>query len=168
MDREHQEPPQQRGSSQGPQNPTGWQYEEKQPGTPPRRSTAPLISSHSGPLASNAYSPNQPNGPAPYFEPVADMGTTLGYGQGMEYQYFQPSQPLPKLRQERLQQLRQDRLRRDGQHARPDVTTAIRRRKGNPSVPVKAIQSPFPASSNLASPISKSVSQPLKHSSPVV
>lgn len=43
------------------------------------------------------------------------MGTTLGYGQGMEYQYFdapQPSQPIEKLRQERLQYLREERMRR--------------------------------------------------------
>ena len=48
-------------------------------------------------------------------QPLKDMGASLGYGQGMEYQYFnapQPSQPLPQLRQERLQQLREDRMRR--------------------------------------------------------
>jgi putative peptidoglycan lipid II flippase len=127
------------------------------------------MSSDNVPLASNAYSPHQPNVPASYPEPIADMGTTLGYGQGLEYQYFQPSQPLPKLRQERLQQLRQERLRRDGQHARPDVTTAFRRRKGNSGVPLNAIQSsPFSASSNLAVPQPKSVSQPLKPSGPLV
>src|SRR5579859_4942139 len=113
MDRERQEPPLPPRGLQGPQDPAGWQYEQKQPGAPPRRPTSPLNSSH--PLAPKPYPPNQPNVPAPYLEPIADMGATLGYGQGMEYQYFQPSQPLPKLRQERLQQLRQERLRRDGQ-----------------------------------------------------
>lgn len=52
------------------------------------------------------------------------MGSSLGYGQGMEYQYFnapQPSQPLPVLRQTRLQQLRAERMRRQqgGQVAKP-------------------------------------------------
>src|SRR5260370_23443124 len=43
------------------------------------------------------------------------MGSSLGYGQGMEYQYFnapQPSQPMPVLRQNRLQRLREERMRR--------------------------------------------------------
>ena len=47
-------------------------------------------------------------------EPLTDMGTTLGYGQGMEYQYFdapQPSQPMEKMRQERLQHLRENIMR---------------------------------------------------------
>ena len=47
------------------------------------------------------------------YRPVQDMGTSLGYGQGMAHQYFdapQPSQPIAKLRQERLQRLREDRL----------------------------------------------------------
>jgi len=47
------------------------------------------------------------------YQPVQDMGTSLGYGQGMAHQYFdapQPSQPIAKLRQDRLQQLRAERL----------------------------------------------------------
>ena len=47
------------------------------------------------------------------YQPVEDMGTSLGYGQGMAHQYFdapQPSQPIAKLRQERLQRLREERL----------------------------------------------------------
>ena len=155
MDRERQEPPLQPEGLRGPQNPTGWQYEQKQPGTPPRRPPTPPMSSHSGPLAPKPYSPGQPNGPAPYREPVPDMGTTLGYGQGMEYQYFQPSQPLPKLRQERLQQLRQERLRREGQHARPDITTAARRRPGNSGALFQG--SPFSASAPRAVPPSMPV-----------
>ena len=46
---------------------------------------------------------------------LQDMGTSLGYGQGMAYQYFatpQPSQPIAKLREDRLQQLRLERLHR--------------------------------------------------------
>ncbi len=49
------------------------------------------------------------------------MGTSLGLGQGMEYQFVdspQPSQPLPILRQARLAQLREERMRR---HTAADV-----------------------------------------------
>ena len=65
---------------------------------------------------------------ARYQEPVADMGTSLGYGQGMEYQFSdapQPSQPLPQLRQERLQRLREERMRRQQRRLGGDVTTVI-------------------------------------------
>ena len=51
--------------------------------------------------------------PQAEYQPVEDMGTSLGYGQGMTHQYFdapQPSQPIAKLRQERLQRLREERL----------------------------------------------------------
>src|SRR5215468_2549507 len=71
----------------------------------------------------------------PYQEPIQDMGTSLGYGQGMEYQFFnppQPSQPMPQLRMERLQQLRQQRMQRDRQHNRPFITSLLRRPKEEP------------------------------------
>lgn len=60
------------------------------------------------------------------------MGTSLGYGQGMEYQYLnapQPSQPIEVLRQERLQQLREDLMRRRQRRMRSDMTNAIPLRK---------------------------------------
>ena len=41
--------------------------------------------------------------PPQYQEPLLDMGSSLGYGQGMEFQYFnapQPSQPMPVFRQD--------------------------------------------------------------------
>jgi putative peptidoglycan lipid II flippase len=171
MDRERQEPPQQPIVLQGPQNPVGWQYDEEQPGTSPGHPTSSSTPSQNAPSVPQQYSPNQPNIPARYLEPIADMGTTLGYGQGMEYQYFdvpQPSQPMPQLRMERLQQLRQERLRRDIQHSRPDVTTFVQRRKGVPSAPLNATQSPpLSTSSKQAVPPSKSVSQPLSHSGPL-
>ncbi len=59
------------------------------------------------------YEPDEQKGDE--YSVVADMGSSLGYGQGMEYQYFdapQPSQPIARLRQDRLQQLRQERNRR--------------------------------------------------------
>src|SRR5437667_10797174 len=124
MDRERQEPPQQPIGLQGPQNPVGWQYDEEQPGTSPGHPTSSSRPSQNAPSVPQQYSPNQPNIPARYLEPIADMGTTLGYGQGMEYQYFdvpQPSQPMPQLRMERLQQLPQEPLRRDTPPYRPNV-----------------------------------------------
>jgi putative peptidoglycan lipid II flippase len=94
------------------------------------------------------------------------MGTSLGYGQGMEYQYFnapQPSQPLPQLRQARLQQLREERMRNQQRRMNPDITSQIKRKtskspaigvsspaalppqmspSGNPGMPVAAQMSP--------------------------
>lgn len=87
--------------------------------------------SPSGPLAQQGQEqiPSQPL-PQQYQEPLLDMGSSLGYGQGMEYQYFnapQPSQPMPVLPQnrpmrpqDRLQQLREERLRRQ-QGGPPDI-----------------------------------------------
>jgi len=52
----------------------------------------------------------------------------------MEYQYFeapQPSQPIPMLRQARLQQLREERMRRQQRRMQPDVTAMISPNKGN-------------------------------------
>ena len=94
------------------------------PGTP----TPPAYSGQrqppvpSGPLTQPPVPPGYPGQgrpmqpiPPQYQEPLLDMGASLGYGQGMEYQYFnapQPSQPMAVLRQTRLQQLRAERLRR--------------------------------------------------------
>lgn len=67
------------------------------------------------------------------------MGTSLGYGQGMEYQYFdapQPSQPMAQLRQERLQQLREERMRRQQRRMAPDITSIVSwKGKGNKPTP---------------------------------
>src|SRR5204863_4397254 len=56
-----------------------------------------------------------PSPPQADYQPVQDMGTSLGYGQGMAHQYFdapQPSQSIAKLRQDRLLRLREVRLQR--------------------------------------------------------
>jgi putative peptidoglycan lipid II flippase len=86
------------------------------------------------PLNTPPLPPVQQNSPSftqdRYQEPIPDMGTSLGYGQGMEYQYFdapQPSQPMARLRQERLQQLREERLRRQQRRIQGDITTLISR-----------------------------------------
>ncbi|MGH2508428.1 MAG: murein biosynthesis integral membrane protein MurJ, partial [Ktedonobacteraceae bacterium] len=119
----------------------GWQYEQDQHvPTPPAPAQAESPEQEVPPVAPvppqfrslRSYSP--PSGPLEqplspqYQEPLLDMGSSLGYGQGMEYQYFnapQPSQPMPALQQnrpmfpqpsqaplDRLQQLREERLRR--------------------------------------------------------
>ena len=108
-----------------------WQYDQEQQG----RTSGPLGQQSSTPPIPPQMSPNVPPPHSPvqlpggqdstqlrprrttplssrYQEPIRDMGTSLGYGQGMEYQFFnppQPSQPMPQLRMERLQQLRQQR-----------------------------------------------------------
>ncbi|MBO0795315.1 MAG: murein biosynthesis integral membrane protein MurJ, partial [Ktedonobacteraceae bacterium] len=86
-----------------------------------------------------------------YHEPIADMGSSLGYGQGMEYQYYdapQPSQPIAQLRQERLQQLREERMRRQQQHLQPDASTTLRlgRRRPlqKPSIPGQTMPTLIP------------------------
>ncbi|HXR65709.1 MAG TPA: murein biosynthesis integral membrane protein MurJ, partial [Ktedonobacteraceae bacterium] len=89
-----------------------------QPAMPPY-SQEPEWPASSQPFAQPSVPSNyqEPEWPVPseYQEPLLDMGSSLGYGQGMEYQYFnapQPSQPLPMVRQTRLQQLRAERMRR--------------------------------------------------------
>lgn len=113
----------------------GWQYDQDETEIAPPRSP-------SGAPPSPFYVRPQPKLPpveplqayeAPplsasqqkYQRPIQDMGTTLGYGQGTEYQYVdvpQPSQPMAQLRQERLQQLREQRMRRQQRRGQPDVT----------------------------------------------
>ncbi len=85
-----------------------------------------------------------PQLPVQYQQPVQDMGTSLGYGQGMEYQYVntpQPSQPLPQLRQARLQQLREDRMRRQQRRMKPDGPSFFQRR--GTKQPANAVPPPF-------------------------
>ncbi|HEX7736314.1 MAG TPA: murein biosynthesis integral membrane protein MurJ [Ktedonobacteraceae bacterium] len=100
------------------------------PGTLPMTSgplLVPPIPTGQPPLsAQTKYQEPEPPVPAQY-EELLDMGSSLGYGQGMEYQYFnapQPSQPLPVLRQTRLQQLRAERMRRQ-QGGQRDMTNTI-------------------------------------------
>lgn len=89
--------------------------------------------------------PNPPSGYLPY--PVGnppsqfpsgedfpdltmDMGSTMSFGQTMGFHAIsipQPSQSIPKLRQARLQQLREDRMRRQQRRLKPDGTVLGRR-----------------------------------------
>ena len=66
--------------------------------------------------------------PPRYQQPIADMGSSLGYGQGMEYQYLdatQPSQAIPIFRQKRLQQLREERMRNQQRRMKGNVSGVI-------------------------------------------
>ncbi|WP_220207409.1 murein biosynthesis integral membrane protein MurJ [Reticulibacter mediterranei] len=99
------------------------------------------------------YPPSEQSGrrgnlPPGYQDHIPDMGTSLGYGQGMEYQFFdtpQPSQPMPQLRLERLQQLREERMRRQQRRMQSDITTVIPwRNKGPASTPSGRLASPLP------------------------
>ncbi len=143
MGNEGQQPPQPQGQ-QGQQGYYGWQYDEPQgvqqqspsaapqppvypPAQPSQQPPQAQYSQPQPPQALGRHSIRQPL-PGRYQEPVADMGTSLGLGQGMEYQYFeapQPSQPIPMLRQARLQQLREERMRRQQRRMQPDVTAMI-------------------------------------------
>src|SRR6266566_968521 len=108
----------------------GWQYDQDQPGSIEQQQQAPVVSPQPNYPPPQQYPINlqqaqgtPPQIPQQYQQPVQDMGTSLGYGQGMEYQYVntpQPSQPLPQLRQARLQQLREDRMRRQQRRIKPD------------------------------------------------
>lgn len=113
-----------------------------------------------GPLSSNL--PNNPNNPynpeqmgqmygagMPYtnelYDPdlTMDMGSSLGYSQSIQFHAIsmpQPTQSMPRVHQTRLQQLREDRMRRQQRRMNPDATLLIRRKKPGPQTENK---SPF-------------------------
>ncbi|MBA2285989.1 MAG: murein biosynthesis integral membrane protein MurJ [Ktedonobacteraceae bacterium] len=141
MENEGQQPPLPPQGPPGPQGYYGWQYDQEQPGpgvyppaTPPEAMYPPQQSPGYTPGVQGV--PPQPIAPQPiptrYQQPIADMGTSLGYGQGQEYIYSnapQPSQPIPVLRQARLQQLREERMRRQLRRVQqPDLTSVIQRK----------------------------------------
>ncbi len=107
----------------------GWQYDQDHPAMPSQQSPEPPPNAPQQPIHIHGVRPS-----ARYQEPIADMGTTLGYNQGNEYQYFnapQPSQPMEQIRQERLQHLREERMRRQQRRMGPDITVAMPFRRGN-------------------------------------
>ncbi len=125
MGNEGLQPPPPLQGQPGQQKPYyGWQYDQDQPDPTDQQQQNPVVPPQPDypPQQQFPINPNPqqiqgipPQIPQHYQQQVQDMGTSLGYGQGMEYQYVntpQPSQPLPQLRQARLQQLREDRMRR--------------------------------------------------------
>ena len=140
MGNEGQQPPL---PPQGPPNQPvnyGWQYSQDHPG--PMAQQPPGIPQPPMSMPSQQYpaqprqpaQAGQPMQPAPqqlpprYQQPIADMGSSLGYGQGMDYQYLdatQPSQSIPMLRQSRLQQLREERMRNQQRRMKPNISNLI-------------------------------------------
>jgi putative peptidoglycan lipid II flippase len=116
------------GQGQPPVVPPAWSYVPAQPPSqplPPPLPAQPPINPPQAPTPGG----RQPQLRPQYQDPIRDMGTSLGYGQGMEYQFFdtpQPSQPIAQLRQERLQQLREERMRRQQRRmGGPDITSLL-------------------------------------------
>ena len=164
MGNEEQLPLQPQRGAQGQQGYYGWQYEQEQPDSMAQQSpVAPQPPVYPQPQAQPQqvlplYPPQAQGGqpyqqvPPRYQEPIADMGSSLGLGQGMEYQYYevpQPSQHLPKLRQARLQQLREERMRRQQRRMKPDVTSIFPFRVKNQP---PGAGTPFPATPEQRSP----------------
>jgi putative peptidoglycan lipid II flippase len=126
---EGQQPPQPQQGLPGQQPYYGWQYDQDHPGSIGQQQQAPVVPpqpdyppQQQPPINLQQVQETPPQIPPQYQQPVQDMGTSLGYGQGMEYQYVntpQPSQPLPQLRQARLQQLREERMRRQQRRIKP-------------------------------------------------
>jgi len=165
---EGQQPPLPPQGSPAQQQPPyyGWQYDQDQPDPAAQYVPAnPQLNNGqpAGPVGQQPPSSYPPPGyrqnvpaqplPARYQQPVQDMGTTLGYSQGMEYQYFnapQPSQPLPQLRQLRLQQLREDRMRRQQRRMGTNNLTGLLQRKGK--APANFVAPPIEMSPSLIRP----------------
>src|SRR5581483_4633174 len=138
-----------------PQQPySGWQYSQEQqsprppvgppPGYPPPNPNSPY-NTPSGNLGNPAYSPISQFSAEPYYPDLTmDIGSSLGYGQSMEYHSIsmpQPTQTTPRLRQSRLQQLREERMRRQQRRINLDATI-LRRRKEEVGVPEKKVGIP--------------------------
>jgi putative peptidoglycan lipid II flippase len=113
----------------------GWQYDQD---NMPPQAPAPPQQPVSYPPQQNQQ-PQQAPGwqqqqvpPQPQQQmPNMGVGGSLGYTQGMDYHYYdapQPSQSLPQLRLARLQQLREERLRRQQRRLGQDFTTTIWRK----------------------------------------
>lgn len=132
---------------QPPQHPVG-----PPPGYPPPGAPHPYPAS-SGPLADPAYNQQAQLPDESYYPDLTmDMGSSLGYGQSMEYHFIsmpQPTQSMPRLRQSRLQQLREERMRRQQRRINLD-TTILKRRKGEVGTPEQRLT--FPPAAPPAAP----------------
>ena len=81
-----------------------------------------------------------------YPDITMDFGSSLSAGQTMGFHALgiaQPSQPIPKLRQERLQQLREDRMRRQQRRLSSDATIAGPRKGSSPLSPENRLANPL-------------------------
>jgi len=135
----------------------GWQYDQDHPNAmPPQAPAAPQQPSYYAsqrppqhPRPPQAPAWQQPQVPPQQQQPMPEMGVggSLGYTQGMDYHYYdapQPSQSIPQLRQARLQQLREERLRRQQRRLGPDFTTTIWRKAGRQPQEGRTVRPPTP------------------------
>lgn len=172
MSDDEQQAPQQPQPQQPPYQ--GWSYDQQQPVVPP-----PI-----GPPLSNRLSqhPHPPSAGSQFEQPAAysqadaydpnmtmNMGDSLGYTQGLQYNSFniaQPSQSIPRLRQERLQQLRKERVRRQSQQqsGNASVNEKINKLVRSSQLPGGAIT---PVRTSTAAPTSYSAAPPPAVKAPV-
>lgn len=136
-----------------PRNPRNV-YNQQIPASPPIGSQpgyyGPDPRNPSGYLANQAGNPLSQFPDNTYFPDLTmDMGSSLGYSQSIQHHSIsvpQPSQPMPRLQQERedrvrqlrqtrLQQSREDRMRRQQRRLSPDATTIMSRRKEHNVLP---------------------------------
>jgi len=119
-----------------PQPYQSWAYEQERSVPPPGEPLArpipylphpPYPSASANAPFNTPHSANiQPTADPYYPDLTMDMGSSLGYSQSIQYHAIsmpQPTQSLPRLRQERLQQLRQKRLNR-GVELSPSLRTS--------------------------------------------
>lgn len=101
----------------------------------PYNQEPPTVRPPSGYLPENMYNPNSGVLDESYYPDLTmDMGSSLGYSQSIQHHAIsmpQPTQAIPKFHQTRLQQLREDRMRRQQRRMSPDATSVIRRKEPN-------------------------------------
>ncbi len=91
-----------------------------------------------------------------YPDLTMDMGNSLGYSQSIQHHSIslpQPTQSMPRLRQERLQKLREERMHRQQGRQGVDITALIAR-KGQPGLPLnRRTQLPSPGARTPSAPL---------------
>lgn len=162
--RNDEQPPQPQGPypQQGhqPQQPyQGWSYNQEAPQQHPTAGPPPGYPPNNPPLPYQYNNPHQPmygNPPSDqlfdqeeetyYPDLTMDMGSSLGYSQSIQFHSISMPQPtqslsLSQIRQTRLQQVREERMRRQQRRMNPDMTSVLQRR-GQPSSPENKLASP--------------------------
>lgn len=136
----------------------------------------PPVGPSSGYPSQRPYNPSQPlpdqrnnivsqQLPETYYPDLTmDMGNSLGYSQSIQHHSIslpQPTQSMPRLRQERLQKLREERMHRQQGRQGVDITALIAR-KGQPGVPLnRRTQLPDPGARTPSVPLIPGTSLPL-------
>ncbi|MEO7019494.1 MAG: murein biosynthesis integral membrane protein MurJ [Ktedonobacteraceae bacterium] len=150
MRNEEQQPP------QGPRGPQPYPSRPYNQGQPTPR---PPVGPPSGYLPPLSNTPNSQPGSFPennqedpssayYPDLTMDMGSSLGYGQSIQHHSIsmpQPTESMPRLRQSRLQQLREERMRRQQRRVSPDATAIIVRKGDLRRSPESRVSGPLTA-----------------------